>query len=48
MLFVLLQRKNQSYSLNKDIVKTVNRLFCYHPPIQKPFRFHTLKRQIRF
>ena len=31
MLFVLFQRKNHSYTLNKNLAKTVNILSYYHP-----------------
>ena len=35
------KRKDRSFSLNKNIVKTINYLFYYHPLTLKTFSFMT-------
>ena len=42
-LFVLRYWKNRSYSLNKNMAKTVNNLSYYHPLTLKTISFKTLK-----
>ena len=42
-LFVLRKRMNRSYSLNKNMAKTVIYLFYYHSLILKTISFKTLK-----
>ena len=42
-LFVLRRRMNRSYSLNKNMAKTVIYLFYYHSLTLKTISFKTLK-----
>ena len=42
-LFVLRKRMNRSYSLNKNMAKTVIYLFYYHSLTLKTISFRTLK-----
>ena len=42
-LFVLRKRMNRSYSLNKNMAKTVIYLFYYHSLTLKTISFKTLK-----
>ena len=42
-LFVLRKRMNRSYSLNKNMAKTVIYLFYYHSLTLKTILFKTLK-----